>query len=284
MCRPGAAMVSWAIGRSTGPFHIIGGGYPQQTVAAARGQPPHLPSFGFLEPVVQGVGAQVAPHHQRRARAGGEPGEPPARAARAGPACRSAPAGWTRSRRSWPAGQASRAAPRGRWPARRGPRWRRTAPGRARSRRSPRPSRRGRGPPSRRRSGRNRSRGRAGRRPRAGPAGLEQEPGPRVEAAGGEHPGIGLELQVQVGQHDPDQPGPVRGRRLRGEVVLRLQPRLRQRPTGCWGALAVSAASAGVMKLRFTHRSTTNVITGMVPASIMMTVCLRVTPSFCASM
>ena len=97
-------------------------------------------------------------------------------------------------------------------------------------------------------------RGRGGR-------GLEQEPGSRVEAAGGEHPGIGLELQVQVGQHDPDQPGPVRDLRLRGEVVLGL----RQRPTGCCGALAVSAASAGWMKLRFTQRSTTNVITGIGP-------------------
>ena len=40
--------------------------------------------------------------------------------------------------------------------------------------------------------------------------GLQQQPGARVEPAGREHPGVGLQLQVHVGQHHVDQAGPVR--------------------------------------------------------------------------
>src|SRR3984957_2478049 len=71
------AEVSVSIGSHSGPFEIIGGSYPQQTVAAARGQSPHLPSFLFFQPAVERVGAQVAAHHQRRTGAGRQPGEPP---------------------------------------------------------------------------------------------------------------------------------------------------------------------------------------------------------------
>src|SRR5580698_8215628 len=59
---PAPGEVSVSIGSHSGPFDIIGGSYPQQTVAAARGQSPHLPSFLFLQPAVERVGAEVAAH------------------------------------------------------------------------------------------------------------------------------------------------------------------------------------------------------------------------------
>ena len=75
---------------------------------------------------------------------------------------------------------------------------------------------------------------------------LQQQPGAGVEAAGGEHPGVGLQLQVNVGQHHPDLAGPVRGRRLGLEVVGRHS---RQDLTGACvaGWPPASAASAGAM-------------------------------------
>src|ERR1700745_2188704 len=53
---------------------------------------------------------------------------------------------------------------------------------------------------------------------------LEQQTGARVEPAGGEHPGVGGQLQVYVGQDHPDLAGPVRGAGPGGEVVVRHRP------------------------------------------------------------
>ena len=93
---------------------------------------------------------------------------------------------------------------------------------------------------------------------------LQEQPGPGVEAAGGEDTRIGLELQVDVRQHDPDQAGAVCRPRARVEVVRA------HRLTG-WAA-GSAALSAGLMYRRVIHRSTTNVSTGIVPASSSRTV------------
>ena len=96
----------------------------------------------------------------------------------------------------------------------------------------------------------------AGRRRRRGL--LEQQAGARVEPAGGEHPGVGGELQVDVGQHHADQAGAVRGLRLRREVVLgQTALSAPARPAAAW------PASAGLMNRRVTHRSTMNVMIGI---------------------
>ena len=54
---------------------------------------------------------------------------------------------------------------------------------------------------------------------RRGGSRLEQQPGPRVQAAGGEDAGVGSQLQVGIGQHDVDDARPMLGGRLLSEVL-----------------------------------------------------------------
>src|SRR6185312_7336417 len=113
---------------------------------------------------------------------------------------------------------------------------------------------------------------------------LEQQAGARVEPAGGEHPGVGGQLQVYVGQDHPDLAGPVRGAGPGGEVVVRHRPYRVARLAGAvgWDRPGPSPR-AGLMKRRVTQRSTMNVTMGTVPASSMITVGLAASRSMRAS-
>src|SRR5215470_9005629 len=259
-----------ATGVTMWPFGRIQGRNHEETVTAPRGESCHRPALLF-QPGVQRVGAEIAADHQGRPRArgaggaGGEPGKPAEQQVVQGrladPHRRIRPNTSELRRYFWVVrdnaanvtkaglGRVARAQAEG-------PLVHVDRPdgdaGRARRQHA------GDGPVAAAEVQDVTGRGRPGRR-------LEQQPGAWVQAARGEHPRIGVKLQVDIGQHDPDQARAVRRQRLGLEVVLGAH-----RLTG-W-ADGAAAAIAGLMYRRVSQRSTTNVSTGIVPASSTSTV------------
>ena len=265
-----------------GPFGLIV--HLEQAVTAPCGQPGHRPALPG-QPAVQRVGAQVAPDHQvgvaRRAPAG-----PASRtAARAARPCRCGPAGWTRSRRTWPGSAAS--------------------PG-GRQRTLARPARPG-----------------VPRAQLERPLVDVDRPHRGARRPGGQHAGDRAVAAAQVEQvaARPAARGPPRaaggcpGRAGRGRTPRRRWPAPGTRRAGSPGPGRAGAARragrrssgrvtgltgcpvagtvgwawpdpsprAGLMKRRVTQRSTMNVMIGTVPASSMITVGLAASRSLRAS-